>query len=325
MVFGPSAEKRALAQNLVIREFPHCPICKTSYGYEVSGSSLDSFKCNACKSTWKSNPLSNNTLLTMTLVQPSLYDFRGIELVGVNCYSNFYKNFDASYGNYIKNTRSQMTGQLSSRVSLEIDEELVWAWPGSIWIRMPEPIQQLVGQIIPVQYAQHNGQLFLTNERLLWLQEGMFSFDVQLEDLTSFTAASTYQGSNESCIVLRSSRKNVDAWLKLWLWYNTTTNVEVAKDNRAFTRVQGMVFGQQRKKRERIQKEKQRERVQVILDFSAIRDTLSKGGLALSSLKCPECLGALELPETGKQTTCKYCGATIRPVDVFDKIKNIVG
>ena len=194
-----------------------------------------------------------------------------------------------------------------------------------MWVRTPAPLQTIVGQVLPVQFAQHNGQLFLTNERLIWLQDGMFNFEIPLEDLNSFTAAVTYQGSNESCIVLRSSRRNVDAWLKLWLWYGTKSNVEVAKDNRAFSRVQGMIFGQQRKKRERMLKEKQREHVQIVLDFSSIRETLSRGGLALSSLKCPECLGALELPDSGKETTCKYCGATIKPVDLFDKIKNIVG
>lgn len=178
---------------------------------------------------------------------------------------------------------------------------------------------------MPVQFAQNSGQLFLTNERLIWLQDGMFNFEVPLEDLTSFVAASTYQGSSESCIVVRSARRNVNAWLKLWLWWGTKANVEVAKDNRAFARVQGVVFRLQQKKRERLLKEKQREHVQVVLDFSSIRDTLSKGGVGVSSLKCPQCSGPLELPETGKQTNCKYCEASIRPVDIFDKIKSIIG
>jgi len=325
LVFGPSPEKRALARSLVIREFPRCPVCKGNSGYDVSGSSLNVFKCNSCQAKWESNALTGNSIASMSLVQPSLYDFRGIELVGVNCDPAFYKTFDASYGGFLKNSRSQMTAQLSSKVSLEIDDELVWSWPGSAWVRVPVALQPLVGQVLPARFAQHAGQLFLTNERLIWLQEGIFNFEVPLEDLTSFIAASTYQGSNESCIMLRSARKNVDAWLKLWLWWGTRANVEIAKDNRAFTRVQGMIFGQQRKKRERVLKEKQREHVQVVLDFSSIRDTLSKGGVVISTFKCPQCSGPLELPETGKQTTCKYCGASIKPVDIFDKIKNIVG
>lgn len=261
----------------------------------------------------------------MTLLQPSGYDLRGLELVGMNCQSVFYKNFDVSYGNFLKNWRSQMTRELSSKISLEIDEEVVWSWPGSSWVRMPSPLQSMVGQVVPIQFTQHNGQLFLTNERLIWVQQGMFNFEVPLEDLTSFAAATSYQGSSQSCVVLRSSRRNVDAWLSLWLWYGKSMNVEVARDNRAFSKVQGIIFRQQQRKRERIHKEKQRDHVQVVLDFSSIRDTLSKGGVVISSLKCPQCSGPLELPEEGKQTTCKYCGASIRPVDIFDKIKNLVG
>ena len=117
LVFGPSAEKRSLARTLVIREFPNCPICKGNSGYEVLGSSLNAFKCNTCQATWESSPLSNNTIVTLTLIQPSLYDFRGIELVGLSCFPSFYKSFDASYGNFLKSTRSQMTGQLGSKVS----------------------------------------------------------------------------------------------------------------------------------------------------------------------------------------------------------------
>jgi hypothetical protein len=93
----------------------------------------------------------------MSLVQPSLYDFRGIELVGLSCYPSFYKTFDASYGSFLKISRSQMTGQLSSKVSLEIGEELIWSWPGSAWVRMPAPLLQLVGQVLPAQFTQHAG------------------------------------------------------------------------------------------------------------------------------------------------------------------------
>src|SRR5438309_7881797 len=71
LVFGPSAEKRAIAQGTVIREFPRCPICKATYGYEVSGSSLDHFKCNTCQSKWQTEPLADGSISSMTLVQPS--------------------------------------------------------------------------------------------------------------------------------------------------------------------------------------------------------------------------------------------------------------
>ena len=307
-----------------MRELPRCPICKGGYGYQVSGGSLDHFQCVSCQAKWDTEPLSNGFLGATTLVQPSAYDLRGIEMVGILCHPVFFKNFDASYGDFLSKSRRDMTMRLGSMVSLEMGEELTWSWPGISWVRVAAPIQPILGQITAFSYEQHNGQLFLTNERLIWLQDGMFNFEIPLEDLTSFVPTMTYQGSNETCIVVRSSRRNIDAWIKLWLWFTQTMNIEVATDNRAFARVQSMILGQQRKKRERIQKEKQREHVQVILDFSSIRETLSKGGIVMSTFTCPQCSGALELPETGKQTTCKYCGVSIKPVDIFDKIKSIV-
>ena len=192
-------------------------------------------------------------------------------------------------------------------------------------IRLPSVLGSLAGQVGVSQIAEHAGRLFLTSERLIWLQDGMFNFEIPLEELASFTPASAYQGGDASIIVVKSAKRNVEGWLRLWLWYGSTGNVEIARDNRAFSRVRGMVFRQQQIKRERIQKEKQREHVQVVLDFSSIRETLAKGGVVATSLTCPQCSGPLQLPETGKQTICKYCGASIRPVDLFEKIKSIVG
>ena len=325
MVFGPSAEKRAIAQGTVIREFPRCPICKATYGYEVSGSSLDHFKCNTCQTKWQTEPLADGHISSMTLVQPSGYDLRGIELTGIRYQSDFYKNFDGQYGAFLKNYRSQMTAKLSSTVSLEISEETVWAWPGSSMVRLPSVLGSLASQAGISQIAEHAGHLFLTSERLIWLQDGMFNFEIPLEELASFTPASAYQGSDASIIVVKSAKRNVEGWLRLWLWYGSTGNVEVARDNRAFNRVRGMVFRQQEIKRERIQKEKQRDHVQVVLDFSSLRETLAKGGVVATTLTCPQCSGPLHIPEAGRQTICKYCGASIRPVDLFDKIKSLVG
>jgi len=192
-VFGPSAEKRAMAQSTVIREFPRCPICKATYGYEVSGSSLDHFKCNACQAKWQSEPLWNGSILSMTLVQPSGYDLRGIELSGTRCQSAFYKNFDASYGAFLKDCRARMVAGLSSTVSLEINEELVWAWAGNSIVRVPTPLGPLASQVGVSQIAEHAGQLFLTSERLIWLQDGMFNYEIPLEDLSSLSPTGAYK------------------------------------------------------------------------------------------------------------------------------------
>jgi len=74
---------------------------------------------------------------------------------------------------------------------------------------------------------------------------------------------------------------------------------------------------------EEISKEKQT--IQVILDFSSLRDIIKEnGGIILSTYKCPNCTGMVDIPESGKDMICKYCGTSIKPVDIFEKIKGLV-
>ena len=67
-----------------------------------------------------------------------------------------------------------------------------------------------------------------------------------------------------------------------------------------------------------------KEKVQIILDFSALKDVMSKGGIVMTSYKCPECNAKLDIPEAGKVLICKYCGTPIKPVDIFEKIKLLI-
>jgi uncharacterized Zn finger protein (UPF0148 family) len=67
-----------------------------------------------------------------------------------------------------------------------------------------------------------------------------------------------------------------------------------------------------------------KEKVQIILDFSSLKDVMSKGGIVMTSYKCPECNAKLDIPETGKVLICKYCGTPIKPVDIFEKVKSLI-
>jgi hypothetical protein len=69
---------------------------------------------------------------------------------------------------------------------------------------------------------------------------------------------------------------------------------------------------------------KDRANVQIILDFSSLKDVMSKGGLVMATYKCPHCNGMVEIPEAGKVLMCKYCGTPIKPVDIFEKIKQLI-
>jgi hypothetical protein len=65
-------------------------------------------------------------------------------------------------------------------------------------------------------------------------------------------------------------------------------------------------------------------RVQVVLDFSSLKDVMAKGGIVMTAYKCPVCNGKLEIPEVGKVLICSYCGTPIKPVDIFEKIKDLI-
>lgn len=64
--------------------------------------------------------------------------------------------------------------------------------------------------------------------------------------------------------------------------------------------------------------------LQVTLDFSSLKDVISKGGLVMTTYKCPNCNAMVDIPETGKVLMCKHCGTPIKPVDIFEKIKSII-
>jgi hypothetical protein len=70
--------------------------------------------------------------------------------------------------------------------------------------------------------------------------------------------------------------------------------------------------------------EKDKGNVQIILDFSSLKDVMSKGGLVMTTYKCPNCSGMVDIPEAGKVLMCKYCGSPIKPVDISEKIKTLI-
>jgi DNA-directed RNA polymerase subunit RPC12/RpoP len=62
----------------------------------------------------------------------------------------------------------------------------------------------------------------------------------------------------------------------------------------------------------------------VSLDFSSLQEAMGKGGIQMTTYKCPQCGGALALPDSGKLLKCKHCGTVVKPVDVFEKIKDLL-
>jgi len=51
---------------------------------------------------------------------------------------------------------------------------------------------------------------------------------------------------------------------------------------------------------------------------------MKKGGLSLTTVKCPECKAPLKMPKGGTEIVCQYCNNTIYAQDIFEKIKSLI-
>jgi hypothetical protein len=76
---------------------------------------------------------------------------------------------------------------------------------------------------------------------------------------------------------------------------------------------------------ERLKKEEIASRTQIIIDFSWLREHMEKGGMVVNVIKCPSCGGNVKTPASGSSTRCEYCGSDIQAVDIFKKIKEMIG
>lgn len=74
-----------------------------------------------------------------------------------------------------------------------------------------------------------------------------------------------------------------------------------------------------------IEEAKRSERIQYVVDFSFLKAEMERGGISLTSVKCPNCAANVRVPESGKTFECGYCGGTIHATDVFEKMKGLLG
>jgi hypothetical protein len=65
---------------------------------------------------------------------------------------------------------------------------------------------------------------------------------------------------------------------------------------------------------------KEKDSVQIILDFSSLRDVMTKTGMAITKFECPNCKGSVKIPEAGNVIICQDCRTIIRPNEIFKKI-----
>lgn len=160
-----------------------------------------------------------------------------------------------------------------------------------------------------------NGFLVLTNHRLLFLEEhGVFGKSYhQVLTIPLMKVGGISMGGMLSPFVSIAD----DVETHIFHVYGMGKN--------EFEPFRAVITDECKKIREEIEEAKKKERVQIVLDFSSLREYMEKGGLVLQKTKCPECGAPIALPATGNQTKCDHCGSIMYAQDVFEKVKSLIG
>jgi len=62
----------------------------------------------------------------------------------------------------------------------------------------------------------------------------------------------------------------------------------------------------------------------IVIDFSFLQTYIEKGGIVLTTLKCPHCSASIKMPKGGAETVCEHCGSTVYAQDIFEKVKKLM-
>jgi hypothetical protein len=174
-----------------------------------------------------------------------------------------------------------------------------------------DDFQEVAGEdssLLRLQLVNSKGAFTVTNQRVLFICKSgrvhTIQYVVNLEDIMSVSPA-----CNGYCILFLSK----DGSRKEFIGKQEQVLLLISAINAATT-----------ERRNQLQAQRERERVQVVLDFSSLKDVLVKGGIVMSTYNCPKCNGMLDIPEAGKIMLCKYCGTPVKPVDIFERIKSFL-
>jgi DNA-directed RNA polymerase subunit RPC12/RpoP len=201
-------------------------------------------------------------------------------------------------------------------------------WGGALLLRNGERISRYWGADHEVaQLAVVNGRrqtvkqkrrgyLVLTTQRLAFVQErGVFGKSYHID--LSFPL-DTLGGLSMGGIVMKYVSISDTNGENVFHVQGVGNEVEFATFR---TLIQNQLVEMQQE----IEAEKRRDRIQITLDFSFLRDYMSKGGLSVQVVKCPQCGAPISLPKEGTQTTCEHCGSTVFAQDIMEKVKQLIG
>jgi len=308
-------------------EFSKCPICGSTDGYDLSGILGKYAKCSICSAKWqlfiKNNqlfelklhelPKDGSGVYTITRTKEPLFTVLGMRLP-----TNFWRKLKLDRTINWEYMWKNVNSDISKAIITQRGEKLLHQWEGARTITEKQVIE---GNTVDTTKSE-SGVLLLSTQRLSWLVRRERGFwkkvvsylvvhEIRLEDIKGISGDTGDSGNWEST-------------------FNEISVVDSKDESRfnlqyAFLELfKPMVENAIEIRRKEIDTEKKKERVHIMIDFSFIKDYMKQGGLILQTFKCPECGSSLKFPETGKTTTCKYCGNTIQAEDIFEKIKSLI-
>jgi len=279
--------------------FTRCPLCKSNVGFKISGFPFKSnVECESCGAKWKWKDSER------VLLKRYSKDGVGEFLLEVERPVSFWSNLNLEHIDWERVQKPEST--ISQSLVLGKGEEILAGWDGA----------SLDGSL------RFLGSLILTTRRLMWLERketGMLkrktsyhlAYSLKLEDLLQilYSPSSVYP-DNEDVEITDNLGKKYS--------YRLTRMQE-------YPSCKHLVMKTIEKRKKEIESEKRKERVQVVLDFSSLKDYMENGGLIMQTFRCPHCSAPVEFPEKGKTIKCVHCGAKIYARDIFEKIKELIG
>jgi len=191
-------------------------------------------------------------------------------------------------------------------LSLEDEEYVVASW-GAVLSKEGEYIQNK---------RMKSPKLVLTNRRLAYLGKeklfgGTYEFllSIPLESIKVLITG----GRFIKHIKIHTAEGEYQAH------YLAPEGIKLPNDKRA-EYFKEKVLEQIRERRRELEAKK----MPVVMDFSFLRAFIEKGGIVLTTLKCPHCSAPIKMPKGGTETVCEHCGSTVYAQDIFEKVKKLI-
>jgi hypothetical protein len=193
-------------------------------------------------------------------------------------------------------------------------EKLIYHWYGNRETSDRIVVKSQYGRKTEDVKTRKRGILALTNQRLLFLEEhGMFGKSYhQIMTISLEKLAGISMGGLLIPFVSISDSQETHVFHVSGI------------DKSEFPTFRERIFEWVRYRRSELETEKKKERVQIVIDFTMLKEYMEKGGLILQKTKCPECNAPLQIPTIGNQIVCQHCGSTILAQDIFEKIKSLI-